>query len=186
MFLVICAPSGAGKTTIIKEILKIFPFFKFSVSATTRKIRKGELEGKDYYFITREDFEKKINNNEFIEWEIVYGDYYGTLKSEIDNSLKDGTDLILEVEVLGALSIKKIYPEAVTIFIEAPKTELVERLKKRNTESETELNRRIERMEMEFGMRSRFDHVIKNETGNEGIKKSVLQLEKILEKYIKN
>jgi len=92
MFLVICAPSGAGKTTVIKEILKIFPFFKFSVSATTRKIRKGEQNGKDYYFITRQDFEQKIKNNELVEWEIVYGDYYGTLKSEIDKSLSDGLD----------------------------------------------------------------------------------------------
>ena len=186
MFLVICAPSGAGKTTVIKEILKIFPFFKFSVSATTRKIRKGEQNGKDYYFISREDFEKKINNNEFVEWETVYGDLYGTLKSEIDRSLKDKVNLILEVEVLGALSIKKLYPEAVTVFIEAPKKELVERLKKRNTESDTELERRVERMEMEFGMKSRFDHVINNETGVEGVQKSVLQLKKILEKYKNN
>jgi len=186
MFLVICAPSGAGKTTIIKEILKIFPFFKFSVSATTRKIRKGEQNGIDYYFISREDFEKKISNNEFVEWEMVYGDLYGTLKSEIDRSLKDGIDLILEVEVLGALSIKKLYPEAVTVFIEAPKNELIKRLKNRKTESETELDRRIERMEMEFGMKSRFDHVINNESGNEGIQKSVQQLKKILHKYIKN
>ena len=186
MFLVICAPSGAGKTTIIKEILKIFPFFKFSVSATTRKIRKGEQNGIDYYFISREDFEKKISNNEFVEWEMVYGDLYGTLKSEIDRSLKDGIDLILEVEVLGALSIKKLYPEAVTVFIKAPKNELIKRLKNRKTESETELDRRIERMEMEFGMKSRFDHVINNESGNEGIQKSVQQLKKILHKYIKN
>ena len=186
MFLVICASSGAGKTTIIKEILKIFPFFKFSVSATTRKIRKGEQNGIDYYFISREDFEKKISNNEFVEWEMVYGDLYGTLKSEIDRSLKDGIDLILEVEVLGALSIKKLYPEAVTVFIEAPKNELIKRLKNRKTESETELDRRIERMEMEFGMKSRFDHVINNESGNEGIQKSVQQLKKILHKYIKN
>jgi guanylate kinase len=186
MFLVICAPSGAGKTTVIKEILKIFPFFKFSVSATTRKIRKGEQNGKDYYFITRQDFEQKIKNNELVEWEIVYGDYYGTLKSEIDKSLSDGLDLILEVEVLGAVSIKKLYPEAVTVFIDAPKNELIERLKKRNTESDKELSKRIERMEMEFGMKSRFDYVIKNETGTEGVNKSVEQLKKILKKYINN
>lgn len=186
MFVVICAPSGAGKTTIIKEILKIFPFFSFSVSATTRKMRKGEQNGKDYYFISKQDFEDKIRKNEFIEWETVYGDFYGTLKSEIDRSINDGKDLILEVEVLGAISIKKLYPEAITVFIEAPKNELIERLKKRNTESEEELHRRIERMEMEFEMKNRFDHVIKNETGTDGVKKSVEQLKKILDKLIKN
>ncbi len=186
MLLVICAPSGAGKTTIIKEILKIFPFFKFSVSATTRKIRKGEQNGKDYYFISKADFEEKISNNEFVEWEMVYDDFYGTLKSEIDRSMNDGSDLILEVEVKGALSIKKLYPDALTVFIEAPKDELVDRLNIRNNESDDELNKRIDRMEMEFSLKNKFGHIIINETKEGGLQKAVEELKIIIEKSLKN
>ena len=148
MLFVICAPSGAGKTSLIKEIFKIFPFLSFSVSATTRKMRKGEQNGVDYYFNAKEDFRKRIDNNEFVEWEVVYEDYYGTLKSEIEKSLNEEKDLVLEVEVKGALNIKKLYPESISIFINAPKDELIARLRKRNTESEEELKRRIERMEI--------------------------------------
>ncbi|RPI15978.1 MAG: guanylate kinase [Ignavibacteriae bacterium] len=178
----ISAPSGAGKTTIIHEIFKQMPELRFSVSATTRKLRNGEVNGEDYYFISHDEFEKKIDNNEFIEWENVHGELYGTLKKEIESSINNSVNTILDVDVKGALSIKKLYPDAVTIFIDAPKKEIEQRLKGRKTESEEQLNKRIQRMEWELGEKDKFDNVVLNKTNPGGIK---IAAEKII-KIIKN
>lgn len=174
MLFVISAPSGAGKTTIIREIFKNLPEMKFSVSATTRKMRNGEKEGKDYYFVSREEFEIMIKNNEFIEWEEVHGELYGTLKRELQKGTDNQVDMIFDVDVKGALSIKKLYPEAVTIFIDAPKNEIIERLRNRRTESEEELNKRIRRMDSELKLKDGFDHVVENNTGRLGGLQSVV------------
>jgi len=182
MLFVISAPSGAGKTTIIHEIFKQMPELRFSVSATTRKLRNGEVNGEDYYFISHDEFEKKIDNNEFIEWENVHGELYGTLKKEIESSINNSVNTILDVDVKGALSIKKLYPDAVTIFIDAPKKEIEQRLKGRKTESEEQLNKRIQRMEWELGEKDKFDNVVLNKTNPGGIK---IAAEKII-KIIKN
>ena len=182
MLYVICAPSGAGKTTIIKEIFKLLPEIKFSVSATTRSMRNGESEGKDYYFVTREEFETKIRNNEFIEWEEVHGELYGTLKSEMDKGLDKLCDMIFDVDVKGALSIKKLYPDAVTIFIDAPKEEIIERLKNRRTESNAQLMKRIERMESELKLKDKFDHIIDNQSKPGGLHKAVNEIISIIKK----
>jgi guanylate kinase len=160
---VFSAPSGSGKTTIVRNILKEFPDFVFSVSATTRKRRNVEKDGIDYYFISEDQFVKKIENNEFAEWEKFYDYYYGTLKKLVDDNISKGLTTVFEVDVKGALSIKRVYPFATLIFIAPPGIEeLKERLIKRNTESDEDLKKRIERAEMELGFKDQFDYVVTN------------------------
>jgi guanylate kinase len=159
----ISAPSGTGKTTILRRILSDFPGIVFSVSATTRKRRKNEVEGVDYFFISEEEFKKKIQNNEFVEWELFYDYYYGTFRDFIENCINNGKSLILEVDVHGAVEIKRIYPDAVLIYIAPPSLEeLRVRLKKRQTENEEDLKKRIERAKMELSHRDKFDYFIVN------------------------
>ncbi|MCX7876960.1 MAG: guanylate kinase [Melioribacteraceae bacterium] len=160
---VFSAPSGSGKTTIVKDVLKSFPDFVFSISATTRKRRTSEKNGVDYFFISEEEFLNKINNNEFVEWEKFYDYYYGTLKSQIEENIKNGLNTVFEVDVKGALSIKNYYPDAVLIFIAPPSIEeLKQRLINRNTETEEDLKKRIERAEMELSFKDKFDYVVSN------------------------
>ena len=163
--IVVSAPSGSGKTTIAKKILEKFPFMKFSVSATTRPKRNGEVDGKDYFFLSREEFEKKIQNGELLEWEEIYGNYYGTLKSVVESALKNGDILVFDVDVNGAISIKEKFPEdSVLIFIKPPNMEtLKERLKRRKTESEEQIKRRLERVPMELEKAKYFDYIFIND-----------------------
>ena len=173
------APSGAGKTTILKQILKDYPEFVFSVSATTRKKRNDEVEGREYFFISEEEFKRKIKNNEFIEWEKFYDYYYGTLKSFVNKNLETGKYVFLELDVKGALNIKKLYPDSVLIFIEPPSfDELIKRLKKRNTDTEADFKKRIERAEMELSLKDKFDYFVVNNF----LDKAVLEVKKIIEK----
>jgi guanylate kinase len=180
MLFAISAPSGAGKTTIIREIFKQMPELRFSVSATTRKLRKGETEGKDYYFISLEEFEKKKTDNEFVEWEKVHGEFYGTLKNEIEKNVNNSNNVILDVDVKGAISIKKLYPDAVIIFIDAPKDEIETRLRNRKTESDEQLKKRIERMEWELSMKDKFDYVVLNKTNPKGTEIAVKEITEII------
>jgi guanylate kinase len=161
--IVISAPSGTGKTTIVRRILGDFSQVVFSVSATTRKKREHEVEGVDYFFISEAEFKKKIQNNEFVEWELFYDYYYGTFRSFIDSRINNGKSVILEVDVHGALEIKRIYPEAILIYIAPPSLEeLLIRLKKRQTENEEDLRKRIERAKMELSHKDKFDYFIVN------------------------
>jgi len=179
---VFSATSGSGKTTIVKEVLNSFPNFVFSISATTRKKRPNEKDGVDYFFITEKEFLERIEKNKFVEWEKFYDYYYGTLKSQIDDNIKNGRHTVFEVDVKGAISIKKYYPEAVLIFIAPPSIEeLKQRLIKRNTETEEDLKKRIERAEMELSFKDKFDYVVSN-SDLEFAKKEV---KKIIEKEIK-
>lgn len=151
--IIICAPSGAGKTTIIKKILSLRNDLEFSISATNRKIRPNEIDGKDYYFFTTEDFKKKIINNEFIEWEEVYENvFYGTLKSEIERISKLGKHIIFDVDVVGAVNIKKLYTNnALLIFIMPPDIQtLKERLLKRSTDTLETINKRVAKASREI------------------------------------
>ncbi|HRJ86930.1 MAG TPA: guanylate kinase [Ignavibacteria bacterium] len=182
MLFVICASSGAGKTTIIRELFKKFPEIKFSVSATTRKKRPNETNGKDYYFISMDEYNKLKADNKFIETEEVHGNFYGTLKSEAEPFLKSDDIMILDVDVKGALNIKKMYPEAVTVFIDVPFDELLRRLRNRNTETEEEINKRASRIKMEAGLKDKFDCIVDNSSG---IEQAVTETEKIINKYIK-
>jgi guanylate kinase len=173
------APSGAGKTTILKKVLKDYPEFVYSISATTREKRKDEIDGREYFFVSEEEFKKKIKNNEFIEWQKFYDYYYGTLKSFVNQNLEAGKSVFLELDVIGALNIKKLYPDSVLIFIEPPSfDELIQRLKKRNTETKEDLKKRIERAEMELSLKDKFDYfVINNFLDN-----AVTEVKKIIEK----
>lgn len=164
--IVLTSPSGAGKTTITRHLLDKFPFLAFSVSATTRHQREGEVEGLNYYFIDPDTFRKKIEAGDFLEWEEVYrGLLYGTLVSEIERISGLGKITILDIDVNGALNIKELYGDNVyTIFIKPPSIEvLIERLKKRGTENEEEINMRVERMKFELSSEKHFDVVIYND-----------------------
>lgn len=183
MLFVISAPSGAGKTTIIHEIFKEIPELKFSVSATTRNLRNGEVNGKDYYYISHDEFEKRKLNNEFAEWENVHGELYGTLKKEIEDGINHPSNIILDIDVKGALSIKKLYPGAVTIFVDAPKEEIIKRLRGRQTESEEQIKKRIERMEWELGEKNKFDFIVMNKTNPDGIKIAVKEIIEIIKNH---
>ncbi len=161
------APSGSGKTTILKEIFKTYPDrFGFSISATTRLPREGETHGKDYYFLSVEEMKKRIANGEFIEWEEVYeGRYYGTLRSEIDRIWAEGKMVVFDVDVKGGVNIKKMLgEEAFSIFVLPPSIEeLRKRLEARGSETKESLEQRIARAEMEIAMKEEFDTVILND-----------------------
>lgn len=169
--IVISGPSGCGKTTIAREILKRFPIVDFSVSATTRHMRDIEIDGKDYFFISKDKFEKKIKQNDFIEWEQIYGDYYGSLKSEVENSINNGRSILFDIDVKGALSIKNKYPkESILIFIKPPSLNLlIDRLRDRKTETDETFKKRIERTTMELESAKKFDHCIVNDVLEEAI-----------------
>jgi guanylate kinase len=161
---VVAAPSGSGKTSIASEILRRHPSLRFSVSATTRPKRPTETDGKDYFFLARAEFEKRIAAGAFVEWESIYGNLYGTLKSEVDAALAQGTHLIFDVDVKGALSIKRAYPEACLIFIRPPSIAVLEqRLRARLTEDAETLRQRMERVPMELDQAGLFDHQVVND-----------------------
>lgn len=160
---VFSAPSGTGKTTIIKNVLKTFPDLEFSISATTREKRNTEKNGVDYFFLDVDEFKNKVENDEFLEWGKFFGYYYGTLKEFVFKRIETGISIVLEVDVKGALNIKEVYPDSVLIFISPPSMdELKKRLFNRNTESEEDFNKRIKRAEMELEYREKFDYNVYN------------------------
>lgn len=160
----VSAPSGTGKTTIVRSLLAEIPNLVFSISATTRAKRNNEKDNSDYFFMSEKEFLDKINNDEFVEWEKVYDYYYGTFKYFIEQNISDGKNIIAEVDVKGALSLKKIYPDANLIFIAPPSLdELVDRLIKRKTETRIDLQKRIERAKMELNQKDKFDYLIINQ-----------------------
>ncbi len=164
---VFSAPSGSGKTTIVREILDNKHFnFEFSISAASRKKRGQEIHAKDYYFLSVEDFKSKISDNEFIEWEEVYNNqYYGTLKSEVVRITDKGNNVIFDVDVVGGVNIKKQYKdECLTVFIMPPSIEELEkRLKHRGTETEESLKKRLAKAEEEMTYSKNFDVVVIND-----------------------
>jgi guanylate kinase len=164
--IIICAPSGSGKTTIIKAVLNELKNLEFSVSATSRPSRQGEVDGKDYYFLSEDDFRKKIENGDFLEWEEVYkGSFYGTLKSELKRIWEKNSHVIFDVDVLGGLSIKKQFPHnSLAVFIQPPSVEeLKHRLFGRGTETLETIAKRVERAEYEIGFANQFDVQIIND-----------------------
>jgi guanylate kinase len=163
--IVISAPSGSGKTTIARAIMQKYPGMLFSVSATTRSPRTGEREGRDYFFLSKEEFQRRVRMGDLVEWEEIYGDFYGTLKSEVDRALRQGTIMLFDVDVKGGLSIKKAYPDdSILIFIEPPSVEaLQQRLLNRKTEDEATIRRRLDRVPMELEKGSQFDWQIVND-----------------------
>jgi guanylate kinase len=182
--IVISAPSGGGKTTIASEILSRHRNIKFSVSATTRKKRGSEVDGKDYFFLTKKDFEEKIARGELVEYELIYGDYYGTLKSVVEGALAKRRPLLFDIDVNGALTIKSKYPNNATlIFIQPPSLEVLrDRLLKRSTEDKTSVARRLERASMELEKGKRFDHRVVNDD----LERAVREVDKIVKRSIED
>jgi len=169
--LIFSAPSGAGKTTIVKEILKNKNLnLEFSISACSRKMRENERDGLDYYFMTADDFKTKIENNEFVEWEQVYeNQFYGTLKSEVDRIWANGKNVVFDVDVIGGLNIKKVYGDkALAFFIMPPSIEVLKtRLTNRGTETVETLKKRVDKAEWEINFANQFDVVIVNDNLSE-------------------
>ena len=164
LLVVISGPSGAGKGTICKKLLTEMDYLKVSVSATTRKPRKGEIEGISYYFIEEEEFIKRIKDDEFLEHAKVYGNYYGTPKEEVFKQLKSGNDIILEIDIQGALQVKKNYPMGVFIFILPPSlTELKNRIEGRGTDSKEVILKRMESAYEELNYAFQYDYVVLND-----------------------
>ena len=163
--IVVSAPSGAGKTTIVRAILAKYPSMLFSVSAATRSRRETEVDGEDYFFLTRQEFERRIAAGELVEWEEIYGNLYGTLKSEVDKALITGRVMLFDIDVKGGLSIKRTYPhDSVLIFIKPPSIEVLEaRLRGRKTEDATTFQRRMDRVAMELGLARQFDFQVVND-----------------------
>ena len=164
--IVVTAPSGAGKTSIVKSLLRANPSLAFSISATTREQRYAEVNGLDYYFIPLKEFRDKIANDDFAEWQEVYeNQYYGTLKNEIERIWKLGRHVVFDIDVKGAVNIQKMYGDQVlTIFIKPPsKDALLERLRNRKTDDENSINKRIARASEELTYEDRFDRVIVND-----------------------
>ncbi len=179
----VSAPSGSGKTTIIKKILKRYPEIVFSVSATTRPKRENETDGVEYFFISEDEFKSKIDKGEFVEWEKFYDYYYGTFKSFIDDNINSGKSVLLEIDVKGALSIKRIYPESHLIYILPPSyEELVRRLRNRQTETEEDFQKRIERAKMELSHKDQFDYIIINENLEKAVEETSVLISKIINK----
>lgn len=173
---VLSSPSGGGKTTLLKRLLRDRPELKLSVSCTTRPKRPGESEGKDYYFLSREDFQKKIDNEELLEWEEVHGYYYGTPKDEL---IRADAGLLFDLDTSGAQRVKKIYPQAILIFIQPPSlTVLEQRLRNRGTEDPDELKRRMDRFRLEMAEKDNFDYIIINDD----IDAAVRELKSIIDK----
>lgn len=174
--IIISAPSGSGKTTIVKHLLENNPILEFSISACTRDKRgRNEENGKDYYFLSTEEFKKKIDDDEFVEWEEVYpGNFYGTLKSEIDRIWQRGKIVIFDVDVKGGLSLKKYFKQqALAVFIKVPSLDVLkDRLGDRGSESATSLSQRIYKARFEMEFEDQFDASILNDNLNASFKRT--------------
>lgn len=165
-FIIVSAPSGAGKTTIVRRLMDAALGLEFSVSAASRPPRKQETDGVDYYFISVKEFREKIRNNELLEWQEVYQDhYYGTLKSEVDRIWKNGHHVIFDVDVKGGMNLKKQFPEiSMALFIMPPsREELEKRLKLRSADAEEAIAMRIEKAAEELRFAGEFDRIIIND-----------------------
>jgi guanylate kinase len=183
--ILVTAPSGSGKTSIVNYLLKKFPSLDFSVSATTREPRSNEKAGKHYYFISEEDFREKIHKKEFLEWEMVYeGKYYGTLKSDIERIWEKNRVPVLDIDVQGAIHVQQQYPvNTIAIFVEAPSfEELKRRLESRGSETADTLQARLNKSSYEMTFKNHFENIIVNENFEEACKEA----EKIVDSFLRN
>ena len=183
--ILVTAPSGAGKTSIVNYLLKKYPQLAFSVSATTRKPRGNEKEGVDYYFISEEEFKEKIHHKEFLEWEMVYeGKYYGTLKSEIKRIWSEKKVPVLDIDVQGAIHVQQQYPvNTISVFIQAPSLEeLRNRLKSRGSETEESIQARVNKSSFEMTFKNYFKNVVINND----FETACLEAERIISAFLDN
>ncbi|WP_321347156.1 guanylate kinase [uncultured Draconibacterium sp.] len=182
--IIFSAPSGAGKTTIVKHLLQQGFDLEFSISATSREPRHTETHGKDYYFLSGEEFLAKVENDEFLEWEEVYkGTSYGTLKSEVERIREQGKNVVFDVDVVGGLNIKKYYgDEALAVFVQPPSVEeLRNRLVSRSTDSEDKIAMRVAKAEHELSFAKQFDVVIINDK----LEDAFVEAERIISEFLK-
>ncbi|MDZ7262430.1 MAG: guanylate kinase [candidate division KSB1 bacterium] len=173
LLVVISAPSGGGKTSVIKALLaKPDQSFAYSVSATTREPRSGEVPGKDYYFMSQEDFLKKAQQGEFVEWTQVHDHYYGTPKKPLEQALSQGKTILMDIDVFGGLEVKRRYPDSsLLIFLRPPsRASLIQRLKKRGTDSKEEIQKRLKRYAEEMEKSRWYDYIVVNQKLDETIK----------------
>lgn len=183
--LIVSGPSGAGKTTVVNLFLQNNTDFTLSVSHTTRSKRVNEIEGRDYYFVSKEDFKNMVERDEFVEWAEVYGNYYGTSKKEIERILNNNKNILLEIDVQGALSVKRSFPEASVLVFVLPESfsDLKNRLISRNTEQKEDLEKRLETAKKEIEQINFYDYVIINKYGCEQessqLLNSIVQVEKV-------
>jgi guanylate kinase len=183
--IILTAPSGSGKTSISRYLLRTFPSLSFSISAATRKPRGEEQHGKDYYFMSEEEFKAHIKNDEFIEWEMVYeGKYYGTLKTELERIWSDAKVPILDIDVHGGIHVQREYPiNTLSLFVKPPSVEeLRKRLESRGTESAESINTRVSKASYELSFADQFDHVIVNDDLDRACKEA----EKIVRDFLNN
>jgi|SRR5665647_342865 len=179
---VVSGPSGVGKGTTLKVLIDHNPNIKFSISATSREPRKGEIDGQQYFFVSEEKFQQMIKKEEFIEWVKYCGHYYGTPKNHVEEMLNNSFDVVFEIEVEGALNVKKAYPDSVIIFMLPPTFEELEnRLQKRGSEREEDVQKRLERAKFELSFANRFDYAIINSYVEDSANKleSILIAEKL-------
>lgn len=177
---IVSAPSGAGKTTLCREVMKRFKDITYSISYTTRMPRNGEQDGIDYYFITKEEFKRKIENNKWAEWAEVYGNFYGTSAEFLDTCLASGKRILLDIDFQGTVQIKKLYPDSITIFIMPPSLETLRaRLEARDTDTRQVIERRLETAKKEMEKKDLYRHVIINDQ----LSRAVSELIKIIESY---
>lgn len=166
------APSGAGKSTICQALTKSHDDFIISISATTRAPREYEVDGQHYYFLSDSDFKQRIANGDMLEYEEVHGNYYGTPRQAVEAALAKGKTVLFDVDVLGALTIKHAFPEAILIYIKAPSLEILEeRLRNRQSESEAQIEKRMQRIRMEESKAEQFDHIVVNDDLDAAIQK---------------
>lgn len=169
---VISGSSGVGKGTVINEFLKKHPNFKLSISCTTRGIREGEVDRVNYFFLSKDEFKKCVDNNEFLEWAEFSGNCYGTKKEFVEKCLEKGENLILEIDTKGALNVKKLMPEANLIFIAPPSIEDLEaRLRGRHTETEEAIQKRLASIKLEIENSKHYDYVVVNDTVENAVKR---------------
>lgn len=181
--IIITAPSGAGKTSITRYLLEKYPFLSFSISATTRNKRGQEVDGEDYYFLELEDFNQKINEQAFLEWEMVYeGTYYGTLKTELDRIWAAGKIPMLDIDVKGAIHVQQQYPNnSLSLFIEPPSIDALKiRLASRGTETEESLQTRVNKAAYELSFKHHFNKIIHNDN----LQKACEETEKVIKEFL--
>ena len=180
--IVISGPSGSGKDTVVKRLMELHPEIEVSVSATTREIRPGEKDGVNYVYLTREEFERRIQAGEILEYAEYCGNYYGTPKSEVDKRINNGTTVILVIEVIGAGNVKRIYPGAVTIFVRPPSYgELEERLRGRGTEDEETIQKRLAKAREEIPHAKDYDYIVYNNALEDAVSdlRAIIKAEKL-------
>lgn len=178
---VVSSPSGGGKSTILEKVLEQDSNLSYSISYTTRKQRDYEENGKHYFFVTEPKFKKMIAQNEFLEWEKVHGNYYGTSQGKIDSQLQQGKNIVLDLDVFGALKLKERNPKTVLVFITVPSLEILqERLENRKSETKETTQIRLERAKEEMAFAKKYDHIIENIE----IERSVNEFKKIINQYL--